>query len=236
MKPKEAISVMSMDEQVEYCIVWMFETFDHDKICKSFLGGEYEDEKKRYGIGLSIWMNLSTDEEKKREGMRYREMEDHWIIRDAYYEMPDKVWKPKHLIGALENSYLILEPDIDLMFEDIKVVDMAPSLNRWQRMHYMQRSELKKKWSYLFLEHKVLDQEPLKKCALHLIRTYHNNYKLDTDSLYGSMKALRDGLIKQEYIIDDNPNVIVREKISQVEQPKDNQYIRVKIWNLETNG
>lgn len=90
------------------------------------------------------------------------------------------------------------------MKQTIKVKELTPSLNKWQRMHWGKRSKIKEQWIWL-----IKEQKPKKHPeSVHITYTRVSSRKMDLDNVGGSFKAIGDALVKCGIIEDDNPDIV----------------------------
>lgn len=81
---------------------WVDNQYYQSLIDTHYLDKEHNLHKQEYDAGMRLWMEKSTDEEKKKEKMHYNEEEGSWTIRTYTRDHPDDVWKPKHTIAYLK--------------------------------------------------------------------------------------------------------------------------------------
>lgn len=75
---------------------------EYDAVTINHIGNEYY--RDSYDRGLHCWMQLSTNEEKIKEGLQISKDEfgnDMWSIVTALTNHPEQMWKPKYTIDAL---------------------------------------------------------------------------------------------------------------------------------------
>lgn len=90
------------------------------------------------------------------------------------------------------------------MKQQIVVNELAPSLNKWQRMHWAQRSKIKEQWQWL-----IKQQKPIKHDAsVSVTYTRVSTQPMDLDNAAASFKPIGDALVKGGIVSDDSPDVI----------------------------
>lgn len=95
------------------------------------------------------------------------------------------------------------------MKQTIVVNELTPSLNKWQRLHWAQRSKIKEQWQWL------IKAEQPKKHDGSVVITYTrvSTQPMDLDGVGGSFKAIGDALTKCGVIEDDNPKIVTELKL-----------------------
>jgi Holliday junction resolvase RusA-like endonuclease len=90
------------------------------------------------------------------------------------------------------------------MKQKIVVPELAPSLNKWQRMHWGKRKKIKEQWQWL-----IAEQSPKKHDGSVVINyTRASTRKMDLDNAAASFKPIGDALVKAGIIEDDNPDIL----------------------------
>lgn len=90
------------------------------------------------------------------------------------------------------------------MKQKIIVEELAPSLNKWQRMHWGKRSKIKEQWQWLIKEQKPhMHDRPVS-----ITYTRVSTQPMDLDNTAASFKPIGDALVKCGVIEDDSPDIV----------------------------
>ena len=90
------------------------------------------------------------------------------------------------------------------MKQTLKIDELPPSLNKWQRMHWGKRKKVKEKWIWLIKEQKPKFHSG----SVRITFTRVSTRMMDFDNIGGSFKPIGDALTKCGVIEDDNPKVV----------------------------
>ncbi len=91
----------------------------------------------------------------------------------------------------------------------ITIPRIAPTLNRWQRLHFKARKKEKNAWVQHFMISIGRPKNPIEKCMVSIER-YACGVLPDWDNVYCSAKPILDALVTYQVIVDDSPRHIVR--------------------------
>ena len=112
----------------------------------------------------------------------------------------------------------------DLITLPIKI----KSLNEIYRLHWSQKSKLKKEYALLIRNqmriNKVREIEEPTKVTLHILSL--RKRKIDYDNLVGGCKHLIDALIEENFIYDDSPKYVVKLQVEQIKASTDSTLIK----------
>jgi len=90
------------------------------------------------------------------------------------------------------------------MKQTIVIDELTPSLNKWQRMHWAKRAEIKEQWQWLIKAEKPKKHDG----SVAITYTRVSTQPMDLDNAAASFKAIGDALVKCGVVEDDSPDVI----------------------------
>ncbi len=92
---------------------------------------------------------------------------------------------------------------------DVVIPRIAPTLNRWQRLHYIARKKEKMAWVQHFMLTIGQPKKTIEKCTISIDR-YACGPLPDWDNAYCSAKPILDALVMYRVIVDDSPKHVIK--------------------------
>lgn len=160
----------------------------------------------------------------RREGTAYRTVCGYWQQGRGGDVVQSTSGRGRQTVTAAAQTGPVVDGGARVTVTLVVDHPPPPSLNRWQRMHWAARRRTMADWHLLLGDARVRAQCPRFDKAHVVVRFYHRGRVRDADNAIP--KVLLDNLVKLGVLPDDNPQVILSQR---VEQATDRKRPRVEI-------